>query len=202
MRRNRRRFQLLNGSGHASIISSPLHPTASLREPQYDRSSERIVGRLTQLISEIHRMIDGLNQGVTQDFDLTAELNALRAAYDRVGNLRMTLALHPAAIEVLTQQEAKEILHIVRETLGTRVREHQVIHAAVSIRKRGARICLCIRDDGAGFVPVDGRTQSDSVTLIESRARKLGGIVRTRVEEGGGAQFLVEFSLEPILVSV
>ncbi|HEX5647224.1 MAG TPA: hypothetical protein VFX56_09665, partial [Nitrospira sp.] len=163
---------------------SSLHPIASLRLTRDDRSSERIVGHLTQLMSEIQRMIDSLNQGVTQDFDLTAELRALQAAYERVGNPRMTLALHPAAIEVLTQQEAKEILHIVREALGARVREAQVTHATVSIRKRGARICLRISDDGTGFVPVDGQMPTDSLALIESRARKLGGIVRTQVEEG------------------
>lgn len=202
MRRNRRGFELLNGCGRSSMVSSPRHPIASLSQPQDDRSSERIVGRLTQLMSEIQRMIDGLNRGVTQDFDLAAELSTLQSAYERVGNLRMTLVLHPAAIEVLTQQEAKEILHIVRETLGTRVREAQVTHATVSIRKRGVRICVRICDDGIRCVPVDGRIQSDRVAVIESRARKLGGIVRTHVEEGRGAQLLVEFSLEPILVPV
>jgi len=173
-----------------------------MHHQQSDRSGERIVGRLTQLMSEIQRMIDSLNQGLTQDFDLTAELNALRAAYERVGNLRRTVSLHPAAIEVLTQQEAKEILHIVREVLGTRIREAQVIHATVSIRKRGSRICLRICDDGIRRVPVDGRIQSERVAVITSRARKLGGIVRTHVEESRGAQLQVEFSLEPILVSV
>lgn len=204
MRRSRRGFQLLNGFGHSSMGSSPLHlhPTANVRQPQYDRSSERIVEHLTQLMSEIQRMIDGLNQDVTQDFDLTAELRALQASFERVGNLELTLALHSAAIEVLTQQEAKDILCIVREALKTRVREAQVTHATVSIRKRGTRICLRISDDGAGFVPADGRNQAESVALIESRARKLGGIVRTHVEEGRGTQLLVEFSLEPILVSV
>jgi hypothetical protein len=54
----------------------------------------------------------------------------------------MTLALHPAAIELLTQQEAREIRHIVREALGTRVRDTRVSHATVSIRKRGTRVCV------------------------------------------------------------
>jgi nitrate/nitrite-specific signal transduction histidine kinase len=183
------------------MFSSPLHPTASLRKPQYDRFSERIVGTLTQLIAELHRMMGAPQQRVAQEFDLTAELSALRAAYEQIGNLRMILALHPAAIEVLTQQEAREILQIVRETLGSCIRS-QATQATVSIRKRGARICLRIGNNGAGFKLVDGRIQNESVALIEIRARKIGGTVRTRVDEGQGSQLLVEFSLEPVLVSI
>jgi signal transduction histidine kinase len=72
----------------------------------------------------------------------------------------------------------------------------------VSIRKRGARICLRICNNGTGFKLVDGRIQNESVALIEARARKIGGTVRTRVDEGQGAQLLVEFLLEPVLVSI
>ena len=183
------------------MVSPPIHPTASLCQTQHNRSSEVIVGHLTQLISEIHRMMDGFHQGATQEVDLTAELGTLQAAYEQIGNLRMTLALHPAAVEVLTQQEAREILQIVRETLGSCVRS-QATQATVSIRKRGARICLRICHDGAGFKLGDGRVQSDSVALIETRARRLGGTVRTRVDEGRRTQLVVEFSLEPVLVSV
>lgn len=202
MRRNRRALQLLNGFGHSSMASPPIHPTAGRCRTQYNGSSEMIVGHLTQLIAEIHRMIDDPHQRVAPEFDLTAELSALQAAYERIGNLRITLALHPAAIDVLTQQEAREILHIVREALGTRVRETQVAQATVSIRKRGARICLRIGNDGAGFKLVDGRIQNEGLAFIETRARKIGGTVRTRVDEGQGTQLLVEFSLEPVLVSI
>jgi signal transduction histidine kinase len=195
-------LQLLDGFGHSSTASPPIHPTAGRCRTQYNRSSEIIVGHLTQLISEIHRMIDDPHQRVAPEFDLTAELSALQAAYEQIGNLRITLALHPAAIDVLTQQEAREILHIVREVLGTRVRETQVAQATVSIRKRGARICLRICDDGAGSLPVDGRMQGDRVALIKSRVSKIGGTVRTHVDEGQGTQLLVEFSLEPVLVSI
>ena len=100
-------------------------------------------------------------------------------------------------------QEARELLHIVREVLGTRVRDARVAHATVSIRKRGTRIRVRICDDGAGLVRVDGRIPGDSMALITSRVRKLRGTMRLRVnKEGRGAQLLVEFSLEPILVSV
>jgi signal transduction histidine kinase len=183
------------------MVSPSLHPTAGLCRTQYDRSSDGIVRHLTQLIAEIHRMMDAPHQRVAQEFDLTAELSALQAAYEQIGNLRMTLALHPAAIEVLTQQEAREILQIVRETLGSCIRS-QATQATVSIRKRGARICLRICDDGAGSLPVDGRMQGDRVALIKSRVSKIGGTVRTRVDEGQGTQLLVEFSLEPVLVSI
>lgn len=184
------------------MVSPSRHEPAGLSHAQHNRSFQKIVEHLTQLISEVHRLVNGCDQCGAQEFDLTAELGALQAAYERIGNLRMTLALHPAAIEVLTQQEAREILHIVREALGTRVHEGQVTRATVSIRKRGARISIRIWDDGAGPIPVDSRIPGDRAVLIKSRVRKLRGTMRLQVKEGRGTQLLVEFSLEPILVSV
>lgn len=201
VKRNRQGLQLLHGLGHSSVASPRLFPVAGPSQTQDDRSSERIVGHLTHLISEIHRLIDGCHHSMTQEFDLSLELSALQAAYERIGNLRITLALHPAAIEVLTQQEAREILQIVRETLGGCVRS-QATQATVSIRKRGARIRVRICDNAAGLIPVDGLSQGDSLALIKSCVSRIRGTMRIQVAESRGTQLLVEFVLEPILVSV
>ena len=200
VRGNRRGFQLLNGFGRTSRIS--LHPAANQFRTHHDRPSERIVRLLFQLVSEIYRMIDDPDQDVTPEFDLSKELSALQAAYERNGNLRISLALHEAAIEVLTQQEAREILHIVREALDARVSDARDTHATVSIQKRGGRIRLRIFGNGAGFAIAVGRIQSDRMALIQSRVRKIRGTMRMQVEKGRGTQLLIEFWLEPILVSV
>jgi nitrate/nitrite-specific signal transduction histidine kinase len=148
------------------------------------------------------RLSQGIDRGVERDFELTAALRALQAAYKRIGSLQVTLALQQAAIEVLTQVETREILQIVREALGYALRKTLATRATVSMRKRGARICLRICDNGNGFKLVDGQRRHEGLALIEARARKIGGTVHARVEAGKGAQLLVEFSLEPILVSV
>ncbi len=202
MRKDRQGLRLIQGLRHASIEPPPLSQTAGLCEAQLHQPCERVVGYLHQVFGEMLRLSQSRGRGVERDFDLTAALRAVQAAYERIGSMHVTLALQPAAIDVLTQMEAREILQIVREALGYALRKTLATRATVSIRKRGARICLRIWDDGDGFKLIDGQKRNEGLALIEARVRKIGGTVRAQVGVGKGAQLLVEFSLEPILVPV
>jgi signal transduction histidine kinase len=167
-----------------------------------DRSHAGIAAQINRLTCEIWQMIQGLNERVVQEFDLTAELYALKSIYGEIGHVQITLDLQPAAIEVLTKEEEREIMNIVREALSNCVRHTHAAHATISIRKRGTRIRVHISDDGKGFVVGDGRSRGDGLVNIESRARKIGGILQIQSEEGRGTQVTVVFSLEPILTPV
>ncbi len=202
MRKGRQGLQLIHGFRPSLVDPPPPSPTAGPYETQHDQPCERVVGYLHQVADEVLRLSQGMDRGVERDFDLTVALRALQAAYEQIGSLEVTLALQPAAIEVLTQVEARELLQIVRETLSYALRKTLATRATVSIRKRGARIWLCICDDGHGFKRVDGQMRHEGLALIEARARKIGGTVNVRAAAGKGAQLLVEFLLEPILVSV
>ncbi len=105
----------------------------------------------------ICQMIQGLDVGVVREFDLMTELQALKSTYAQIGSMQISLDLHPAAIEVLTKEEEREILSIAREALSNSVRHARATQAAISIRKRGDRIRLRISDDGRGFDRGNGR---------------------------------------------
>jgi len=178
------------------------HRTAPSHTPETDRSHKGIVEQIDRLIHEIRQMIRELNEGVVQEFDLAVELRALKATYNQIGRMRITLDLQPAAIEVLTKEEEREILNIVREALSNCVRHAHATHAAISIRKLGAKIRVDISDDGTGLALGDGRPLGYGLANIKSRAKKIGGTLRVRSEEARGTQLLVEFSLEPMLAPV
>ena len=73
--------------------------------PQSQRSIAGIVAQINRLIDEIRHMIRRLEQGVLYEYALTTELHALKATYDQVGHIRITLDLQSAAIEVLTKED-------------------------------------------------------------------------------------------------
>ncbi|MBH0204897.1 MAG: hypothetical protein HP498_03595 [Nitrospira sp.] len=170
--------------------------------PESEQTHAHTIEQINRLIHDIRQMIHGLDEGVVQEFDLMTELQTLKSAYDQIGHVRISLDLHPAAIEVLTKEEEREILSIAREALSNCVRHARAAHAAISIRRRGDRIRLQISDDGRGFATGDGRPQGYGLANMTARAKKIGGTLRIQSEEGRGTDIIAEFSLEPILTPV
>lgn len=112
----------------------------------------------------------------------------------------MKLDLQHGAIDILTKEEEREILSIVREAVSNCIRHAHATEIVVSIRMSGRRIRLSILDDGIGFSTAHLRGYG--LANMETRAQRLGGTLRVQSKVGKGTQVLVEFSLEPLLVSV
>ena len=165
-------------------------------------SDSKMILQINQLIHEVRGMIREIESGTVQEFDLSAELNTLRATYEQTGRLEVKLDLQRNAIEVLTHEEEREILNIVREAISNCARHAHATRAVVSIRIRETRIRVCIHDDGLGFSPAAGQPRGYGLTNMEARARKLGGTLRVQSKTGGGTQVTAEFSLEPLLTTV
>jgi signal transduction histidine kinase len=177
--------------------------TAPGRSPDIERSHRLIVDQINQLIHEIRQMVHGLNQDTVPEFDLAEELRNMQATHEHIGLVRVTLNLEPAAIEVLTKEEEREILNIVREALSNCLRHAHAAHAKIAIHKRGEKIRVTVCDDGIGFATTAGSVKRGyGLANMEARARKIGGTLRVRSEPGHGTNITAEFSLEPILVPV
>jgi signal transduction histidine kinase len=190
-----------------SLYAIGLNIEAAWREhprttPESEQAHAHTIEQINRLIHDIRQMIHGLDEGVVQEFDLVTELQTLKSAYNQIGRMRISLDLHPAAIEVLTKEEEREILCIAREALSNCVRHARATHAAISIRKRGERIRVQISDDGQGFAMVNGRPQGYGLANMTARAKKIGGTLRIQSEEGRGTDIIAEFLLEPILTPV
>jgi signal transduction histidine kinase len=173
------------------------------QSPEADRAHDGVIGQINQLINEIRHVIRGLTEGTVQDFDLCSELFALREAYNQVGRVRITLDLEPEALEVLTKEEEREILHIVREALSNCMRHARAAQAKIAIRKDRVKIRVTIRDDGTGFTTAAGSVKRGyGLANMEARARKIGGTLQVQSEPGQGTDIILEFALEPMLAPV
>jgi signal transduction histidine kinase len=189
-----------------SLYAIGLNLETSLRVNPYQTAEAKqfndlTVRQINQLIHEIRGMIRGLESGTVQEFNLASELSTLRATYEQVGHLQVTLNLQSNAIEVLTKEEEREILNIVREALSNCVRHAKATLVTVSIRLRGTRIRVSIGDNGIGFVMTDGRPRGYGLANMDARAKKLGGTLRVQSKQGRGTRIVAEFLLEPILAS-
>jgi signal transduction histidine kinase len=165
-------------------------------------ADDRMIGQINQLIHEVRGMIRELESGCVQEFDLSSELSTLCTTYEQTGRMQVKLDLQRSAIDVLTNEEEREILNIVREALSNCARHAHATQAVVSIRMRQARIRVSIDDDGIGFSPTAGQSRGYGLANMEARAKKLGGTLRVQSKTGEGTQVTAEFSLEPLLTSV
>lgn len=163
---------------------------------------DHIIEQMNQLIHEVRRMIQSLETGLVQEFDLVLELSNLSSIYEQAGHLRIELDLQPNAIEILTNEEEREILNIVREALSNCVRHAHATRATVSLRMRGTRVRVRVSDDGIGFVTTDVPYRGYGLANMTARARKIGGTLRVQSKLGRGTHIIAEFSLEPVLAPV
>lgn len=160
------------------------------------------VDQLNHLIHEVRGLIKGLADGSVQDMDLSEELRQLTGSYEQLGNVTITLSLQSSALDILTREEEREILNIVREALSNCVRHAQATHAEVTIRAHGNRVRISICDDGKGFVETGAHPKGYGLMNMETRAKKLGGSLLLQSKPGHGTRVTAEFLLEPILTSV
>jgi len=170
--------------------------------PEAKAADEMMIQQVNQLIHEVRGMIRELESGTVQEFDLRTELFALCSTYEQSGCLRIKQDLQPSALEVLTNEEEREVLNIVREALSNCVRHAKASRAIVSVRKREGRIRVSVFDDGVGFSPASPQHRGYGLANMEARAKKLGGLLRIQSKIGQGTQIVAEFTLEPLLTSV
>lgn len=165
-------------------------------------ADERMIRQINQLIHEVRGMIRELESGTVQAFDLSSELVSLCATYEQPGCLQVKLDLQRSAIDVLTNEEEREIMNIIREALSNCARHADATRVVVSIRMRDARIRVSIHDNGIGFSPAGVSPRGYGLANMESRAKKLGGTLEVQSKNGRGTQVTAEFSLEPLLNSI
>ncbi len=165
-------------------------------------SDDQMMHQINQLIHEVRGMIRELESGSVREFDLSSELFTLCTTYEQTGRLHIKLDLQRSAIDVLTNEEEREILNIVREALSNCARHANASRAVVSIRMRDARIRVHIHDNGVGFSTAIGPPRGYGLANMEARAKRLGGMLRVQSKTGEGTQVTAEFSLEPLLTFV
>lgn len=178
------------------------HRIGASPQPNATQAYSHAVGQLNHLIHEVRGIIKRLTDGSIQEVNLEEELRNLVGGYEQLGGLKIALGLQPSALEVLTHEEEQEMLNIVREALSNCVRHAQATQADVTVRARGNRIRVSIRDNGKGFAMADSHPKGYGLMNMETRARKLGGRLLLQSKPGHGTRITAEFLLEPMLTSV
>jgi signal transduction histidine kinase len=165
-------------------------------------SRDQAADQLNKLIQEIRRMILSVESDSMDPFRLVSELQALAQTVERVSELWIRVEVEPAAEEILTGEEARELVTITREALSNCVRHARATRIVIALRQIGSRVRLSIRDNGSGFDVAHGQAKGLGFAQMEDRVRKIGGRLDIQSTVGRGTCITADVYLEPILTTI
>ncbi|MFK0312046.1 HAMP domain-containing protein [Pseudomonas sp. NPDC090233] len=158
------------------------------------------------LLSVSDELRDGLNNGYRQlrelltTFRLQIQDGGLEQAlvdtsleFAERGNLRVRLQQQPLAFN-LGANEQIHVLQIAREALSNCARHAQASEAWVHLRQEGEMIELLIEDDGVGLQPGFDTRLHHGLTIMQERARSLGGELSLEPRQPQGTQVRLRFA--------
>ena len=183
-----------------SLAQTPeLHSSAP---PALPRSRDQATDQLNKLIQAIRRLILNVESDNIDPFRLVSELQALAQTAEQVNELRIGVEVDPVAEEILTGEEARELVTITREALANCVRHAHATHIVIALRKIGSRVRLSIRDNGSGFDAEYKQAKGIGFAQMEHRVRKIGGRLDIQSTVGRGTCITADVYLEPILTMI
>ena len=170
--------------------------------PALPRSHSQTTDQLNKLIQDIRRMILSVESDNIDPFRLVSELQALAQTCERVSGVRIRVEVEPVAEEILTGEEARELVMIARDALSNRVRHARATRIVIALRHIGSRVRLSIRDNGSGFEVEHERAKDIGFAQMEDRVRKIGGRLDIQSTVGRGTCITADVYLEPILMTI
>jgi two-component system NarL family sensor kinase len=179
--------------------TSGLHQGAPQAGPRTHNLAE---DQLDTVIEDIRRMILSVESDPADPFRLVSELQALAQAIEEVSEVRIRVEIDPTAEEILTSEEAHELIAIAKEALSNCVRHAHATRVVIALRHVGTRVQLSIRDNGSGFDVELGREKGPGFSRMEERIRKIGGRLNVQSTVGRGTCLTADVYLEPILAIV
>jgi signal transduction histidine kinase len=170
--------------------------------PDLPGSHGHATDQLNKLIQDIRRMILSVESDNIDPFRLVCELQALAQTCEEVSGLRIRVVVAPEAEEILTGEEARELVAIAREALSNCVRHAHATQIVIALRHIGSRVRLRICDDGSGFEVGQGQPKGLGLAQMEVRVRKIGGRLNIQSTLGRGTCITADVYLEPVLTTI
>lgn len=155
------------------------------------------VADLKQVIRDLRGYLLGIEPPISTGRELQAALADLFANMERPHELRFHLQVDPAAADLVTPEQAPQLLAIAREAMSNSLRHSGARTGALALRLEEGAVRLVVEDDGAGFA-ASAEPQGHGLRNMAARAGKLGGRLEVRSSPGHGTQIVFDLPKEPL----
>jgi signal transduction histidine kinase len=147
-------------------------------------------------------MILRVESDCVDPFSLVSELQVLTQIVKRVSDIQICVEVDQAAEEILTGEEARELVTIAREALSNCICHARATQIVITLQRSGPRVQLRIRDNGLGFDTNRGPAKGIGFACMEDRAQKIGGRLEVQSTVGRGTSIIAHVYLEPMLTTI
>lgn len=152
---------------------------------------------LKLVIRDLRGYLLGVEPTISTGQDLQTALASLIAGMERPHALRFHLQIDPAAADLVTPEQAPQLLAIAREAVSNSLRHSGARRGTLSLRLEEGTLRLVVEDDGAGFAATSAKPQGHGLRNMAARAGKLGGRLEVRSSPGQGTRIVFALPKEP-----
>ncbi len=180
------------------LTAIALHIEGGLRQLERDlpRARERLEQALAlcrENLEEARGSVLDLRTVPLAGKSLVEALGATGRAFTAETGIRVRV--HADGALHLSLRTEAELFRIAQEALANVRRHAHATDVAVTVRARGTRVQLVVRDDGQGFDAAAGREGRYGLLGMRERARLLGGTLRIEGRAGRGTTVRVTVPL-------
>ena len=196
---------------HESVLQALYRIKVSLAQPAPlsngapsagPHTHNQTADQLSLLTRNIERIILSLASDRVDPFRLIPELQGLARTAEHAHAIQVRVKVEPAAEEILTGEEARELVAISREALNHSVRHARATQVVIALRHIGSCVRLRIRDNGSGFDMAQAQAEALGFAHMENQIRKVGGRLNIQSTVGRGTCITADVYLEPILTLI
>ncbi|MFT4111367.1 triple tyrosine motif-containing protein [Silvibacterium sp.] len=149
--------------------------------------------------AEARRIIWDLRNATTITTSLSEALTEALGAHRQPEGISTMVEVHGSEIPI-APGAVHHLVCIGQEAVSNAIRHSGSSLIHVDLRYESGSLCLSVRDNGQGFQPYDAtaRTGHFGISVMEERARKLGGQFRLNSAASSGTEVTVTVSFNKI----
>ncbi len=176
---------------------------ASSQLPQTGREQlQEITGRARSLAASLDEIVwainpvNGTSQSVAEYFFEYAQRLLGKAG------IRCRLELtEPMPDGNLGAEDRHEVFHAFKEALNNIIRHSNATEVRVKLSAVNGDLCICVADNGKGFVEPGGEGSRDGLVGMHERLRHLGGRCEINGASGDGTTVTFTIPMQPVAPS-
>jgi len=169
---------------------------ASMAQHQDAQEAGHILGELREGLNSAYRELRELLTTFRLKIEgdgLIPTLEKIAAEFAARGNIAIEFHTHLEGWHLSANEEI-HVMQIVREALSNIIHHAQASHAWIALEHdMDDMISVTIDDDGVGIVPKPQETHHYGMSIMQERARTLGGSLHIQARAIGGTRIMLRF---------
>ncbi len=179
--------QVLSG---AAFLAKALSTRLRKKSPSESAQAEQLATLISSAISQNRQLSRGL-QPLTNADELPSALEALAMQLETVSSVKCAVRVR-GWLRGMDLNTSTHLYRIAQEAMNNATKHAHAKQVEVGLKVAPSGLRLTIRDDGVGLVRANHRRKGLGLSIMQYRARAIGGRLDIRSTRGNGTTIICE----------